>query len=166
LLSAEAIGQRVRELARQIAADYASRPPILVGVLKGSWVFMADLVRALYLPIRCDFVKLSSYGAGTASSGQIQLQLDLILPAEEQHLLIVEDIVDTGLSTAWLLDHLQHRKPASLRLCALLDKPSRRRTPVQIDYLGFTIPDHFVVGYGIDCGERYRELPYIGYISP
>ncbi len=166
LLSADAIAERVRELARQIAADYADRSPILVAVLKGSWVFMADLVRALELPARCDFVKLSSYGTGTTSSGQIHFQLDMSLSAEGQHLLVVEDIVDTGTSTAWLLDHLRQKNPASLRLCVLLDKPSRRRVPVRIDYLGFTIPDHFVVGYGIDYAERYRELPYIGYFAP
>jgi hypoxanthine phosphoribosyltransferase len=165
LLSAETVSGRVRELAQQIAADYQDRPTILIGVLKGSWVFLADLVRTLKLPVRCDFVKLSSYGNNTASTGQLQFQLDMTLPAEGQHLLVVEDIVDTGLSTAWLLDHLRQKNPASLRLCVLLDKPSRRQADVKIDYHGFTIADHFVVGYGIDCAERYRELPYVGYIE-
>ncbi len=133
LLSAEQIATRVRELGRQIAADYADHPPILVGVLKGSWVFLADLVRAIYSPVRCDFVKLSSYGTGMSSTGQIQLQLDMTLPATGEHVLVVEDIVDTGMSTAWLMEHLWQKKPASLRLCVLLDKPSRRQVPLKID---------------------------------
>lgn len=164
LLSQEQIAQRVAELAAQISTDYARRKPLLVGVLKGAWVFMADLVRHLAIPIRCDFVKVSSYGGGTTTTGQVQLHLDLSLAAEGQDILIVEDMVDSGTCAIWLLDHFRRRKPASIRLCALLDKPSRRVVKVQPDYLGFEIANHFVVGYGIDWNERYRELPYIGFI--
>ena len=164
LISSEQIAGRVAELAAQISADYAGKVPVLVGVLKGAWVFMADLVRQLSIPVRCDFVKLSSYGANTSTSGEVQLHLDLTIAAEGQDILLVEDIIDTGTTVPWLLDRLVKKHPASVRLCALLDKPARRRVPVKIDYLGFTIPNHFVVGYGIDAGEEYRELPYIGYI--
>lgn len=164
LISSAELAQRVQELARQISADYAGKPLVLVGVLKGAWVFLADLVRHLTIPVRCDFVKLSSYGAGTSTSGTVQVHLDLSMPVEGQDVLIIEDIIDTGTSTHWLIEHLKSRRPASLRLCALLDKPQRRLLPVTIDYVGFTIPDHFVVGYGIDWNERYRELPYVGHI--
>jgi hypoxanthine phosphoribosyltransferase len=125
---------------------------------------MADLVRRLTIPVRSDFIKISSYGDSTTSSGNVKLQLDVSIPAQGQHLLLVEDIVDTGTSSYWLLEHLRQKGPASLKLCALLDKPSRRQTPVPIDYLGFTIPDRFVVGYGIDYAEHYRQLPYVGYL--
>ena len=164
LISSEQIASRVRELAAQISADYAGKVPLLVGVLKGAWVFMADLVRHLSIPVRCDFVKLSTYGANTNSSGEVQLHLDLTISAEGQDILLVEDIIDTGTTVPWLLDRLVKKHPASVRLCALLDKPARRRVPVKIDYLGFTIPNYFVVGYGIDAAEEFRELPYIGYI--
>lgn len=165
LLTEQQLAQRIEELARQISADYAGRWPLVVGVLKGAWVFMADLVRRLTIPVHCDFVKLSSYG-GTTTTGNVQLHLDLRLPAEGRDVLLIEDIVDTGTCVHWLLDHLRTKNPHSIRVCALLDKPSRRVTPVAIDYLGFTIADHFVVGYGIDWNERYRELPYIACIAP
>jgi hypoxanthine phosphoribosyltransferase len=164
LVSAQEIARRVGELAAQITADYAGRPLVAVGVLKGAWVFLADLVRCLAVPVRCDFVKLASYGAGTQSSGQVALHLDMTIAAAGQHLLVVEDIIDTGLSTDWLLEHLRQKGPASIKVCALLDKPARRQRPVPIDYLGFRIPDRFVVGYGIDHNEMYRWLPYVGYI--
>jgi hypoxanthine phosphoribosyltransferase len=164
LFSREVIAQRVAELAWQISADYAGKQPLLIGVLKGAWVFMADLVRHLSIPVRCDFVRLSSYGAARETSGSVQLLLDITYPAPGQDILIVEDIVDTGTAMPWLIEHLRRKEPASIRLCALLDKPARRRAPVTIDYVGFTIPDHFVVGYGIDYAERYRELDYVGYI--
>lgn len=162
LIARAEIDRRVAELARQISADYAGKLPLVVGVLKGAWVFMADLVRQLTTPVRCDFVKLSSYGAGTQSSGQVRLDLDVSCPVAGQHVLVLEDIVDTGLCIRWLLDRLGQQGPASVRLCALLDKPARRQVAVQLDYVGFTVPDCFVVGYGIDCGERHRELPYVG----
>ena len=165
LISAESIARRIQELARQISADYAGKRLLVVGVLKGAWVFMADLLRQLTIPVRCDFVMLSSYGAGTTSSGQITLRLDLSTPAAGQDILIVEDIIDTGHSMPWLIAHLEKQQPASIRLCALLDKPSRRQVPVRIDYLGFTVPDRFIVGYGIDCAEEHRELPYVGFLE-
>ena len=126
---------------------------------------MADLVRHLTVPVRCGFVMVSSYGDNTVTSGRVKLHFDLTQQAEGEHLLLVDDIVDTGISTAWLLDHLGKKNPASLRLCALLDKPARRRVPVKIDHLGFEIPDRFVVGYGIDWAGRYRELPYVGFVT-
>ncbi|MFN4260640.1 MAG: hypoxanthine phosphoribosyltransferase [Gemmataceae bacterium] len=164
LISSDQVAQRVRELAQQISADYAGKPLVLVGVLKGAWVFLADLVRQLTIPVRCDFVKLSSYGLDTHSSGQVQLQLDVIMSLAGQDVLVVEDIIDTGLSMPWLLEHLRQKQPASLKLCVLLDKPARRQVPVPIDYRGFTIDNYFIVGYGIDWAERYRELPYIAYV--
>lgn len=165
LLSSQEIAERVAALGRQISADYAGKQPLLVGVLKGAWVFMADLVRHLTIPVRCDFVMASSYGTGTHSSGTVVLRLDLTTPAQGQDILLIEDIIDTGTTIPWLRNHLAKQGPASVRLCALLDKPARRTLPVDIDYVGFTIPDRFVVGYGIDCGERYRELPYVGFID-
>lgn len=166
LIAAHELDRRVGELAARVSADYAGKQLLVVGVLKGAWVFMADLVRRLTVPVRCDFLKASSYGMGTETSGEVRLLLDLSLPAEGQDVLVVEDVIDTGTCSAWLLEHLRRKGPASLRLCTLLDKPSRRVVPVAIDYLGFTVADHFIVGYGIDCGERYRELPYVGYVVP
>jgi hypoxanthine phosphoribosyltransferase len=164
LIGEDELSRRVESLARQISSDYAGKKPLLVGVLKGAWVFMADLVRRVSIPVNCDFVKLSSYGDSTSTSGQVQLQLDVSLPIAGREVLVIEDIIDTGTCVLWLLDHLRRKNPASLRLCALLDKPARRLAPVAIDYLGFTIPDHFVVGYGIDWQERYRELPYVAHV--
>jgi len=166
LLLPEQIHQRVRELASEIRCEYADKHPVLVGVLKGAFVFLADLVRELQFPLQCDFVKLSSYGGSTETSGQVRLELDVSIPLAGRHVLVVEDIVDTGLTTAWLLAHLRKKQPASLRVCALLDKPARRRVEVLIDFVGFRIPDQFVVGYGIDWAEAYRELDFIGYIPP
>jgi hypoxanthine phosphoribosyltransferase len=165
LFSADELARRVRELAAQISADYAGKRPLVVGVLKGAWVFMADLVRQLTIPVHCDFVMLSSYGLATQPSGQIKLRLDLTIPAAGQDILIVEDIIDTGHTVPFLIEHLLEKNSASIRLCALLDKPARRQVPVRIDYCGFTVPDKFIVGYGIDCGEDYRELPYVGWVG-
>jgi hypoxanthine phosphoribosyltransferase len=164
LISAKELARRVAELAGQISQDYAGKRPVIVGVLKGAWVFMADLVRQLAIPVQCDFVKASSYGGGTTTSGAVELHLDVHTPLAGRDVLLVEDIVDTGTCSEWLLEHLRQKGPASVRLCALLDKPSRRLRPVAISYLGFSIPDHFVVGYGIDWDERYRELPYVGHV--
>lgn len=163
LISAEQIAARIGELVRQIAADCAGRDVLVVGVLKGAYIFMADLVRALPMATHCDFIKVSSYGLGT-SSGELALHLDVTLPVAGRDVLLVEDIVDTGKTSAWLVEHLRQKGAAKVRLCALLDKPSRRKTPVTIDYVGFEIPDHFVVGYGIDCAEQYRYLPFVGYV--
>lgn len=165
LLSADEIAARVRELARDISTDYAGKQPLVVGVLKGAWIFMADLVRHLTIPVRCDFVVLSSYGMNTVSSGAVQLRLDLAISPRGQDVLVVEDIVDTGTSLPWLLDHLRQQQPASIKVCTLLDKPARRQVALTLDYVGFTIPDKFVVGYGIDCGERHRELPCVACIA-
>lgn len=164
LFSAKELQQRIGELADRISVDYRGKDVILIGVLKGAWVFLADLVRCLTIPVRSDFVKISSYGMADRSSGSVHLQLDMTIPAEGQELLLVEDIIDTGTTIPWLIDHLRQKRPAGIRVCALLDKPARRQTPVTIDYLGFSIPDLFVVGYGIDYAEKHRQLPYVGYI--
>jgi hypoxanthine phosphoribosyltransferase len=165
MLSAEQIAARVREMGRQIALDYAGRDLVLVCVLKGSFVFAADLARAIDLPLRVDFLGVRSYGEGTESSGVVQITQDLSRPIEHASVLLVEDIVDTGLTVAHLMDLLRTRGPAQVQVCALLHKPSRARVQVKIDYLGFTIDDRFVVGYGLDVGERYRNLPYIGIVE-
>lgn len=157
--SREAIAARVAELGLQIAADYAGRPPILVSVLKGSFMFAADLARALPLPVRVEFLGVQSYGSGTVSTGAVQITQDLRHPIEDQDILIVEDIVDTGLTLAYILSLMRARGVRSVKVCAFLDKPSRRRVEVPVDYIGFTIPDVFVVGYGLDCAEQYRNLP-------
>ena len=164
-IAPEQLAQRVQQISQQISADYAGKQLLIVGVLKGAWVFMADLVRQLTTPIVCDFVRVSSYGPAMVTSGEPRLILDLTEPVEGRHLLLVDDIIDTGISIAWLRDYLLGKEPASLRLCVLLDKPARRRVDIQPDYVGFEIPDRFVVGYGIDCAERHRELPYIGYVN-
>lgn len=165
LISAEDLSRRVAELAARISTDYAGQTPVLVGVLKGAWVFLADLVRRLTIPVQCDFIKVSSYGSGTETTGQVTVHFDATIDLGGRHVLLVEDIIDTGLCVQWLVKHLRAKKPASLRVCALLDKPARRIVEVSVDYLGFTLPNFFVIGYGIDWNECYRELPYIGYIS-
>ena len=166
LLSAEQIATRVQELGRSISEDYKGRPLVMVLVLKGSFIFGADLARAVDLyDCRIDFLVTRSYGEGTESSGIVQITHDLSKPIEGQDVLIVEDIVDTGLTIAHLLDLLRTRKPRSIRICSLLHKPARSRVQVKIDYLGFTIEDRFVVGYGLDFAERYRNLPYIGVVE-
>jgi hypoxanthine phosphoribosyltransferase len=157
--SAEAIRERVAALAEQIGRDYADRPPVVVSILKGSFVFAADLVRALPLSARIEFLGVRSYGSGTVSTGAVQITQDLTHPVEGQDILIVEDIVDTGLTLAYILSLIRARGARSVRVCALLDKPSRRRVDVPVDYVGFTIGDAFVVGYGLDCAEQYRNLP-------
>src|SRR5687768_3029326 len=162
LLSADAIQQRVAALGQQIAADYAGKSLVLLCVLKGSFVFAADLSRAIDLPLRVEFLGVRSYGDDTRSSGVVQITLDLTRPIAGEHLVIVEDIVDTGLTLSYLREQLLARTPASVKVCALLHKPSRTVSRVQIDYLGFTVDDVFVVGYGLDHAERYRNLPYVG----
>jgi hypoxanthine phosphoribosyltransferase len=162
LISEQELERRVGELASAISADYAGRRPLLVAPLKGAFVFLADLIRRLGMPLEVDFVRLASYGAGTEPSGPVRLTKDLETDIAGRDVLIVEDIVDTGESLGYLIEALQRRSPASLHVCALLDKPERRRRDVRVDYRGFTIPDRFVVGYGLDCGEKYRELPYVG----
>jgi len=166
LFSPEQLNARVGELAEQINADYAGREILLISVLRGSFVFMADLIRRLTLPCQVDFMSVSSYGSGTTSSGQVQITKDLSSDITGMHVLVVEDILDSGNTLYYLLHLLEHRHPASVRLCTLLDKPDRRVKPIQADYTGFSIPDAFVVGYGLDYAERYRNLPYIGILKP
>ena len=161
LITREEIEQTVVRLAHEIGSDYQGKHPLLVGVLKGSFVFMADLIRHLDLQLELDFIKVCSYGAGRESSGVVRLMQDLGSPVEGRDVLVIEDIVDTGITISFVLDHLRKGKPGSLKLCALTDKPSRRRVPVAIDYVGLTVPDEFIVGYGLDCDERFRNLPDI-----
>lgn len=165
LFSQDEIKRAVARLAAEIRKDYQGKQPLLIGILKGSFVFMADLIRQLELPVEVDFVKLSSYGTGTESSGEVKMIQGLETPIMGRDVLVIEDIVDTGLTLTFLLDYVQEEKPASVRLCALTDKPSRRQVPVTIDYLGFTVPDKFIVGYGIDWNEKFRYLPDICFIA-
>lgn len=164
LLDADTIARRVGELGAQVAADYAGRSPVLVSVLKGSLVFMADLMRSMDLPCSIDLMELSSYGSGTESSGQVRIIKDLSNSIDGRDVIVVEDIIDTGLTAHYLMDNLQTRKPASVKLCSLLHKPDRSIREVAIDYLGFTIPNKYVVGYGLDIAQRYRNLSFIGYV--
>src|SRR5512136_2274642 len=161
LISRDQIYEAVTGLARQIERNYQGKQPLLIGVLKGSFVFMADLVRRIDLPLELEFIKLSSYGAARESSGKVRVVQGLETHIRGRHVLVVEDIVDTGVTISFLLDYLRKKKPASLKLCALADKPSRRRVPLPIDYLGLTVPNKFIVGYGIDCDEKFRNLPDI-----
>jgi hypoxanthine phosphoribosyltransferase len=169
LISAEAIAARVAELGAQITADYAPKAAtadvVVIGVLKGSVIFLADLVRHVALPVVIDFIGISSYGDATVSSGVVQITQDLSRPIEGKHVIVVEDIVDTGHTVHYLLENLATRRPASIRLASLLHKPERQEREVSIDYLGFTIPNKFVVGYGLDVSQRYRNLPFIGYVT-
>ena len=165
LLTKEQVANRVRELAEQISADYAGRQLLVIGVLKGSWIFLADLVRLISIPVTVDFMMASSYGAGTNSSGEVKIALDLKAPVEGRDILVVDDILDSGLTLKQIIDNLMLRRPRSLRVVVLMDKPDRRRVDIKSDYVGFKIPNKFVVGYGVDFAERFRNLPYIGYIE-
>jgi hypoxanthine phosphoribosyltransferase len=165
LLSAETIAARVRALGEQITKEYAGEEVAIVAVLAGSFVFAADLVRAMNLPLSVDFLGVRSYGDETSSSGVVRITHDLTRPIAGKHVLLVEDIVDTGLTVRFLMDMLRSRAPKSLRLAVLLHKPARSRVTVPIDYLGFTIDDVFVVGYGLDAAQLYRNLPYLGYLN-
>ena len=165
LINQDEIRQSVVKLASEIRRDYQDKQPLLIGILKGSFVFMADLVRELGLPVEIDFVKLSSYGSGTETSGKVKIVQGLKTPIKDRDVLVVEDIVDTGLTVSFLMKYLQKKKPASLKLCALTDKPSRHKVPLAIDYLGFTVPNKFIVGYGIDWNEKFRYLKDICYLD-
>lgn len=158
--------ERVAQLGAQITADYAGKNLVMASVLRGSYIFMADLTRAIELPMAVDFMAVSSYGSGTVSSGQVEIRKDLSDPIEGKDLIIVEDILDSGNTLYYLKNVLEARHPASIRICTLLDKPDRRTKPISADYAGFTIPDAFVVGYGLDYDEKYRNLPYIGILKP
>ena len=165
LFTSEQIQARVAEMGAEVARDYAGRTPLLVGVLKGAYIFLSDLVRATDLRLGVEFMAISSYGAGTRSSGEVKIVKDLDVPVEGRDILVVEDIVDTGLTLSYLIASLHGRGAKSVRLAALLDKWERREREVKIDYCGFRIPDAFVVGYGLDFAERYRNLPYIAVLK-
>ena len=166
LVSSDAIQKRVREMGAQIAADYAGKKPILVGVLRGAIVFMCDLMRTMDIPLQLDFMAISSYGSSTKSSGVVRILKDLDTVIEGRHVLIVEDIIDSGLTLKYVTEILWARHPASLRIVTLLDKPANRRVQIDVDYVGFSIPNKFVIGYGLDFAEVYRNLPYIGVLKP
>jgi hypoxanthine phosphoribosyltransferase len=165
LLTAEAIAGRVAGLGAEIAAGIPGGKLTVIGVLRGAFIFMADLVRAIPRPLRCDFLGVRSYGDATVSSGIVEITSDLLLPIADEHVLLVEDIVDTGLTLQYLKEILEARHPRSLSICALLSKPSRRRVDVKVDFVGFEIPDQFVVGYGLDAAQQHRALPYIGVVD-
>ena len=165
LLSEEQIAEKVAQIGRQITEDYQDKNLLMVSVLKGSVVFMADLMRAVDCPARIDFMSVSSYGSGTKTSGVVKIVKDLDLNLEGYDLLLVEDILDSGVTLSYLLELLRARRPASVRLCVLLDKPNRRKVPVNIDYRGLEVPDEFIVGYGLDYAEQYRNLPEIGILK-
>jgi hypoxanthine phosphoribosyltransferase len=161
LFTRDEIETTVKKLAAEIRQDYHNKHPILIGVLKGSFMFLADLIRLLDFPLEVEFIRLSSYGGSRETSGRIKLVQGVRSKIKDRHVLVVDDIIDTGLTTAFVLDYLGEKKPASLKLCALTDKPARRKVPVNIDYLGLTAPNKFIVGYGIDWDERFRYLPGI-----
>ena len=166
LIEEDRLQERIRELGRELSADYAGRELLLVGVLKGAVFFMADLMRSLTVPCEIDFMAISSYGAATDSSGVVRILKDLDINIEGRHVLVVEDIIDSGLTLSYLKRNLEARGPASLEVCALLTKPARRQIDVDVRYVGFEIPNRFVIGYGLDFGERYRNLPYVGVLDP
>src|ERR1700742_2263043 len=165
LIDEERLQERIRDLGREISADYAGRELLLVGVLKGAVFFMADLMRTLTIPCEIDFMAISSYGAQTDSSGVVRILKDLDINIEGRDVLVVEDIIDSGLTLSYLMRNLEAREPASLEVCALLAKPERREIDVAVRYTGFEIPNRFVIGYGLDFAERYRNLPYVGVLD-
>jgi hypoxanthine phosphoribosyltransferase len=162
LIEEDRLRARVAELGEEISSDYTGRDLLLIGVLKGAVFFMADLMRYLAIPCEVDFMAISSYGASTDSSGVVRILKDLDINIEGRHVLVVEDIIDSGLTLSYLMRNLESREPASLEVCALLTKPERREIDVPVRYVGFEIPDRFVIGYGLDFAERYRNLPYVG----
>ena len=166
LIDEQTLQATIKHLGDQITQDYAGKELLLIGVLKGAIMFMVDLARSINLPLTLDFMAISSYGASTVSSGVVRILKDLDASIENKHVLIVEDIIDSGMTLSYLADYLKARGPASLKICALLNKPNRRTSDVVIDYHGFDIPDKFVVGYGLDYAEIYRNLPYIGVLKP
>ncbi len=163
--SAGELQDRVRALGAQITRDYDGKDPLFVGVLKGSFVFMADLMRAVDLYCDIDFMAVSSYGSGTTTTGAVKINKDLTYNVEGRHIILIEDILDSGVTLSYLKKYIEARKPASVRICTLLDKPARRKADINADYVGFECPDAFIVGYGLDYAERYRNLPYIGVLK-
>jgi hypoxanthine phosphoribosyltransferase len=166
LLSREQLHEKVLQLAAEITEDYRGKDLLAVCILKGSIIFFSDLIRAIELPLETDFVAISSYGHSTSSSGVVRILKDLDQNIQDRHVLVVEDIIDSGLTLKYLLENLSSRKPKSLHVCTLLDKPERRTVEIETAYNGFSIPDRFVVGYGLDYAEKYRNLPYIGVLKP
>ncbi len=166
LFPEEELQNCVRRIASEITRDYAGEEPVFVGVLKGSFIFIADLMRCVDLHCSVDFMAVSSYGKGSVTTGAVKINKDLTENIEGKHVIMVEDILDSGLTLSYLTRYLQQRKPASIRIATLLDKPARRRADVKPDYVGFEVPDAFVVGYGLDYAEKYRNLPYIGILKP
>jgi len=166
LLSQEQLKQRIEELGQEITRDYAGKEILMIGILRGAVIFMADLSRAIKVPVAIDFMAVSSYGMSTASSGVVKIIKDLDEDVEGKEVLIVEDIIDSGLTLNYLIDYIKSRNPRSVKICTLLNKPDRRKVEVPIAYNGFTIPDYFVVGYGLDYAEKYRNLPFIGVLKP
>jgi hypoxanthine phosphoribosyltransferase len=165
LVDTEVLSARIADLGAEISADYEGRDLLLIGVLKGAVFFMADLMRKLTIPCEVDFMAISSYGASTDSSGVVRILKDLDINIEGRHVLVVEDIIDSGLTLSYLMRNLESREPATLEVCALLTKPDRREIDVPVRYVGFEIPNRFVIGYGLDFGERYRNLPYVAVLS-
>jgi hypoxanthine phosphoribosyltransferase len=165
LITEKDIKKRVGELGRTISADYAGREILAIGILKGAWVFTADLVREIDVPVACDFIGVSSYGDSAASSERVKLVSDIRIPINGKDVLLIDDIIDTGFSIKFVKEYIESKNPSSIKLCVLLDKPERRKTDIHPDYTGFTIPDRFVVGYGLDYAEKYRNLPYIAAIK-
>ena len=166
LLDEEKIAEIVENMGRQISEDYKGKNLLLVSVLKGSLVFMADLMRQITVPCAIDFLSVSSYGSGTTTSGEVRILKDLDASLEGKDVLVVEDILDSGVTLSYLLNNLSARNPASIRLCTFLDKPERRRVDIKADYIGASVPDEFIVGYGLDYAEHYRNLPYVGILKP
>ena len=165
LIPEDKVDERIAQLGEQISQDYAGREVHLIGILKGSIFFICELAKRITVPVTMDFMSVSSYGAGTKSSGVVKLIKDLDEPIGGKDVLVVEDIIDSGRTLSYLLKNLSSRQPASIRLCTMLDKPERREVDVEVDYQGFRIPDEFVIGYGLDYDQRYRNLPYIGVLS-
>ena len=165
LVQADELAHRVRELGAEVSRDYGGRNPLLIGVLKGAVFFLSDLMREIEIPCEVDFMAVASYGSATDASGVVRILKDLDRPVAERHVLIVEDIVDSGLTLQYLLRNLGARDPASLEVCALLTKPARRKVDLPTRYVGFEIPDRFAIGYGLDLGERYRNLPYVAALT-
>lgn len=166
LLSEEEIAAKVKELGAQISKDYADKNPIIISVLKGSFMFMADLVRSVTVPCTVDFMSVSSYGSGTTSSGEVKIVKDFDESIDGRHIIVVEDILDSGRTLSYLMKNMKARGAASISLCTFLDKPDRRVVPVEVAYKGFTVPDAFIVGYGLDYDQQYRNLPYVGVLKP
>lgn len=166
LLREDEIQAKVKEIGRKISEDFKGKDPLFVGILKGSFVFMADLMRSVTVPCSVDFMAVSSYGSKSVTTGAVKINKDLSQDIENRHVIIVEDILDSGVTLSYLLQYLQARNPASISLVTLLDKPARRRKEVKVDYSGFEIPDAFIVGYGLDYAEKYRNLPYIAILKP